>query len=58
MVEVSPMKYRGAIVSISTMVCWLACVIVAQFSPVMMGSDAKLFGFAAFQALVCLSLST
>ena len=46
MVEVSPMRYRGLVVTIATMSNWLSMVVVGQFSETFMEGPIKLFGFS------------
>jgi len=46
MAEISPMQYRGPIVSLATMMNWLCVVVVGQFSGMFMDGHIKLFGFA------------
>jgi len=46
MAELAPMKYRGPIVSVATLMNWTSNLLIAQFSGLVMGSDVKLFGFA------------
>jgi len=46
MAELSPMQYRGVIVSVATAMNWSGSFLIAQFSEMIMNSPIKLFGFA------------
>lgn len=51
MAELAPMQFRGPIVSVATMMNWTGNFVIAQFSPLAMTTDVKLFGFAIFTFL-------
>lgn len=44
--ELSPIQYRGFIVSIGCLMAWTGGLVIAQISPILMKSDLKLFGYA------------